>query len=240
MADLTVSEIFGPTVQGEGPSAGRRCGFVRVGLCNLNCSWCDTPYTWDWKGENGKKYYREEELSKMTILDVVRRVSSMNVPRVVVSGGEPLVQAIGLQSLVAALVEKGLVVEIETNGTHQPNDVLLGLVSNWNVSPKLSHSGVPREKAWKPEVLRNYVEKIQEYQSLAFKFVVQQNSDFDEIEKLRDLTDIPSKYIWIMPEGRTPQELESRLPAISEKAINRGYNITNRLHVEIWGDKRGV
>jgi organic radical activating enzyme len=39
--DLVVSEIFGPTVQGEGTSMGRRCGFLRLGGCNLDCAWCD-------------------------------------------------------------------------------------------------------------------------------------------------------------------------------------------------------
>ena len=40
--ELVVSEIFGPTWQGEGPSLGRRCGFVRLGRCNLACTFCDT------------------------------------------------------------------------------------------------------------------------------------------------------------------------------------------------------
>ena len=50
---LTVSEIFGPTFQGEGPFTGRAAVFLRLGRCNLDCKWCDTPYTWDWKGKNG-------------------------------------------------------------------------------------------------------------------------------------------------------------------------------------------
>ena len=47
MDDLVVAEIFGPTWQGEGPSAGQVAAFVRLGLCNLTCAWCDTAYTWD-------------------------------------------------------------------------------------------------------------------------------------------------------------------------------------------------
>lgn len=40
---LVVAEVFGPTVQGEGPSAGRRAGFIRLAGCNLHCSWCTVP-----------------------------------------------------------------------------------------------------------------------------------------------------------------------------------------------------
>src|SRR5690606_2170027 len=43
---LNVNEIFGITIQGEGPSMGRPCAFVRLFQCNLQCTWCDTPYTW--------------------------------------------------------------------------------------------------------------------------------------------------------------------------------------------------
>lgn len=42
--DLLVSEVFGPTVQGEGKHCGRIAAFVRLGGCNLHCRWCDTPY----------------------------------------------------------------------------------------------------------------------------------------------------------------------------------------------------
>src|SRR5438046_5626962 len=62
---LVVSEIFGPTFQGEGPSLGRRCVFLRLGACNLHCRWCDTPYTWDWTGRNGIEYDPRQELRRI-------------------------------------------------------------------------------------------------------------------------------------------------------------------------------
>ncbi|MGH3922689.1 MAG: 7-carboxy-7-deazaguanine synthase QueE, partial [Pseudonocardiaceae bacterium] len=45
---LLIAEQFGPTFQGEGPSVGQQALFIRLSSCNLSCSWCDTPYTWDW------------------------------------------------------------------------------------------------------------------------------------------------------------------------------------------------
>ena len=44
---MRVVEVFGPTVQGEGPYAGRVCHFLRLGGCDYRCSWCDTPYAVD-------------------------------------------------------------------------------------------------------------------------------------------------------------------------------------------------
>ena len=69
---LPVSEVFGPTIQGEGPHAGRRVYFVRLGGCNLSCSWCDSAYTWD-----GETYDLREELTPSTALDVLARLHEL-------------------------------------------------------------------------------------------------------------------------------------------------------------------
>ena len=61
-ASLAVSEIFGPTLQGEGPSSGRRAMFLRLAGCNLSCSWCDTAYTWDWS-----RYDKKAEVTMMQV-----------------------------------------------------------------------------------------------------------------------------------------------------------------------------
>jgi organic radical activating enzyme len=84
---LWVAELFGPTWQGEGPSAGQRAVFVRLSGCNLDCRWCDTPYTWDWSR------YDPAEQSRVMTCDAIRDWAlAQDVDLVVVTGGEPLIQ----------------------------------------------------------------------------------------------------------------------------------------------------
>lgn len=225
MTELVVSEVFGPTIQGEGPSLGRRAGFVRVGRCNLACAWCDTPYTWDWS-----RYDPAVELSKRTVEDVVAEVEAMAVPMVVVTGGEPLLQQRAVVELAAALKPRRI--EIETAGTIAPSPELVAEVHQFNVSPKLANSGNPAQKRLKPDVLRAF----QATGKAVFKFVVASAEELDEVASFG----LPSASVWIMPEGTTADVVRDRLGALAASVIERGWNLTTRLHVEIWGDKRGV
>jgi len=241
---LKVSEIFGPTLQGEGPSAGRRCSFVRLGLCNLDCSFCDTPFTWDWNGKNGTAYDRKAELTTMAIYDVideVDRVANNEPMMVVISGGEPLVQAAGLDSLVDKLLDSGVATcfEIETNGTFIPSPLLKlyampdGPLS-FNVSPKLGCSGVDPRKAIVPEALRLFTEL-----QASFKFVVASADDIAEIVQLQATGDIRGEDIWIMPEGISAETINKRFPALFDTAVKNGWSCSTRLHVLAHNDERG-
>src|ERR1700674_1282213 len=150
---LVVSEVFGPTFQGEGPSIGRRCSFLRLGGCNLHCSWCDTPYTWDWTGRNGKKYDPKVELSRMSTADVMASLSATHTEMLVISGGEPLLQQRALLPLLEAAAERGWWTEIETAGTIAPTIETTERVSRFNVSPKLANSGNRLERRYVPTAL---------------------------------------------------------------------------------------
>ena len=227
---LKVNEIYGPTVQGEGPSVGRRCAFLRLSGCNLTCRWCDTPYTWDWSGLNGVKYDKNAETRLMDVDQVWERLRAYNVPLVVVSGGEPMMQQKALGPLIGSLTAQGIDVEIETNGTIKPEIH----PTRFNVSPKLAHSGVLRKKAIKIPALREYVGRS------IFKFVCQTLSDLDEVAAIAHDADIPDEAIWIMPEGRDPLTLQSHTETLADRVIARGWNLTPRLHVMIWGSRRGV
>ena len=227
---LRVNEIFGPTVQGEGPSTGRRCAFLRLSGCNLTCSWCDTPYTWDWQGLNGEAFNEEAETQQMSVYDAWFRLTGMGVKLYVISGGEPMMQQHALGALLPRLMDSGAQVEIETNGTIKP----FITPTRFNVSPKLAHSGVREGKRRKFDILHLYVGKS------IFKFVCQTPHDLDEVQEFIDGAGLPPGDVWIMPEGRDPVTLTSHAEAITDEAIARGWNISTRLHVMTWGMRRGV
>lgn len=233
---LSVSEIFGPTIQGEGPSQGRATMFLRLGLCNLDCSWCDTPYTWDWSGKNGIKFDREQELVRMPVRDVASQIvfESKSARRLVISGGEPLLQKSALDELVDLMISEGFDIEIETNGTLTATPRLLARVQI-NISPKLSNSGIDRDKRINLDTLA----ELLSYDS-TLKFVVTSEDDLDEIEEIRSALSVDPRRVFIMPEGISSQKILEALPSIMSIAARRGYGVSPRLHVLAYNNLRGV
>ncbi len=223
-----VSDVFGPTFQGEGPSTGRRAGFVRLGRCNLACSFCDTPYTWRWEDHDPSV-----ELTRTTIAGVVADLEAMGVDLVVVTGGEPLLQQRHLTGLVGEIGRRGWECEIETAGTIAPVDDLVALVSRFNVSPKLANSGNDEAQRYKPAVL----EVFEATGKATFKFVVADPADLDEVQEMVDQCGLGD--VWIMPEGTEPAVLLDRGRRLAEEVLSRGWHLTTRLHVLLWGDERG-
>lgn len=232
---LSVSEIFGPTVQGEGVSQGLPVVFLRLGLCNLDCAWCDTPFTWDWTGKNGTKYDKATELTKMTVGEVVAALEALTTypARLVVSGGEPLIQQRRLAHLIAAWSPRP--VEIETNGTISPADDMTGV--RYNCSPKLANSGIDFDRRIVPEALERLAAL-----TTTFKFVVTNDDDITEVQHICDryLPTVDRSRIYLMPEGIETETILDRLPWVMDRAAELGYAVSPRLHVLAYGDKRGV
>ncbi len=242
MTTLAISEVFGPTFQGEGPSLGRRAGFVRLGRCNLDCgagegaTWrCDTPYTWDWAGKLGKVYDPKLEVHKLEVDEIARRLERMNVPLVVLTGGEPMLQHRGLKEL-CRLVRYTADIEMETNGTMAPPDWMNDWRIRFNVSPKLANSGVARDRAWNASALR----ALRDTMDPAFKFVATVPEDLEEVDQLVTLLELDPESIWVMPSGTSTEELERHSAALLPAVLARCWNLTTRLHVQLWGDRRGV
>jgi 7-cyano-7-deazaguanosine (preQ0) biosynthesis protein QueE len=221
---LVVSEVFGPTVQGEGPSVGRRAGFVRLGRCHLSCTWCDTAFTWDWD-----RFDPAEELRERSVDEVMTQLDAMGIDRVVITGGEPLLQQRDLAGLVEACRARGWTTEIETAGTIAPALP----VDQWNVSPKLANSGNPLERRYKPDVLRAFAATGR----AAFKFVVCAPPDLDEVAAIVDECGLTN--VWVMPEGTTSATVVARTAALADAVVGRGWNLATRLHILAWGDARG-
>ncbi len=239
MPRLRVNEIFGPTIQGEGPNAGQQAVFLRTSGCNLTCVWCDTKYTWDWK-----QYNRLDETHPHTVDEVLVKLADAgleDIQRLVITGGEPLMQADALNELLAEVIGGvwGLVyrikVEIETNGTYVPTG-LLAEFAHFNVSPKLENSGVDAEKRNKREPMFwfSHVERA------VFKFVICDSSDLEEVESLVEFYRLDRQKVWLMPEGTTSPQMAASAGRVADLAVSAGFNFTSRLQVLAWPGKRAV
>ncbi|HEX6492592.1 MAG TPA: 7-carboxy-7-deazaguanine synthase QueE, partial [Candidatus Dormibacteraeota bacterium] len=209
---LTVAEVFGPTLQGEGPSVGRRCAFVRLGGCNLDCSWCDTPYTWDWR-----RFRPDEELHRVDAGAVTSEVEAMGVDMLVITGGEPLLQARALMPLLEGAAERRWRVEVETNGTVAPPPGLARLVTAFNVSPKLANSGVVEAERIRPAALA----ALTATGRAVFKFVVTGPADLDEVAALAAAHRLEPVYV--MPEGTTAEVLIARMRELAGPVLAHGF-----------------
>lgn len=235
-------EIFA-SLQGEGPSLGRPSIFVRLSRCNLACRWCDTAYTWRFTGDNrphrdDRAFERSANQIALDVEDVASRILAFPQDRLVITGGEPLLQGAALAQLVGLLRERrtALHVEIETNGTVAPHAVLDPLVDQYNVSPKLTHSGNPADLALIPARLSAYAADPRAF----FKFVAASPGDLAEIEGLQHAHAIPGERLYLMPEGTDSATLRNRSGWLSEACIEHGWRFTDRLHIHLYGDTRGT
>lgn len=235
-------EIFA-SLQGEGASIGRPSVFVRLSRCNLACHWCDTAYTWRFAGDNrphrdDRAFDRKANQITLDVGDVVARVRATGLSRLVLTGGEPLLQGAGLAALVALLrdAEPALHVEIETNGSVPPLPALDALVDQYNVSPKLAHSGNPADLALPPVRLAAWAADPR----ALFKFVVAEPGDLDAVATLAHAHAIPPERLFVMPEGTDSAALRHRSRWLAEAVLARGWRFTDRLHIHLYGDTRGT
>jgi organic radical activating enzyme len=233
------AEIFA-SLQGEGASVGRPSVFVRLSRCNLACTWCDTAYTWRFEGDNrphrdNLAFARAANQIAFDPAEVAARITAFGVPRLVVTGGEPLLQGPALAQMIGAL-GGGMHVEIETNGTVAPVAALDARVQQYNVSPKLAHSGNPAALALVPERLRAWAADPR----ALFKFVIASAEDLNEVSDLAQAFAIVPERLFVMPEGTTSAALRERSVWLAEAAMRAGWRFTDRLHIHLYGDTRGT
>lgn len=228
-AILKISEIF-ESLQGEGVSSGAPAIFVRLAQCNLHCTWCDTKYTWDFE-----RYRYEEEVREQTVAEVAQLVNASASQRLILTGGEPLLQQRPLKELFARLAPD-IVVEVETNGTIAPEPEALRRVNQWNVSAKLSSAGDPEQFRIRPDVLGTFRGTASAY----LKLVVRTDSDYAEADALVQRLAWPSERVLLMPEATDREQLRARSLDVAQAAHARGFRFSSRLHLELWGGRRGT
>lgn len=235
-------------LQGEGKSAGRPSVFVRTSLCNLHCFWCDTDYTWNWEGtqfghqrdtEPGyRKFRKDEQIVEMKADQIARIVSDFGVFRVVLTGGEPLLQQVDLVPLLQLLRRRDgrYSFEVETNATVLPTADVDALVNQYNVSPKTGNSANELAQRETPEVIAFFASTAK----AVFKYVVSRRQDLKEITEQVEKYGIEPNRVFLMPEGTASDTLRRRSTWILEECKRHQFHFSDRLHVHLHGQRRGV
>jgi 7-carboxy-7-deazaguanine synthase len=234
MSQLSVSELFGPTIQGEGPCAGRLAIFIRLGGCNLACSWCDTPYSWD-----GTRYDLRTEITKMPVNEILEWVAARD-GIVVITGGEPLLQSntSAFRDLLFGLNANHREVHLESNGTIAPNLVVLSSFGTIVLSPKLPNAGDHRQLKTSPVLNPAWRELGAKYQ-VHLKFVCETRADVALAAKYAFDAGWDAARVWAMPQATSKRDLDRLWPEIVGAAAELGINASTRLQILTWGNLRG-
>lgn len=238
---LPVSESF-VSVQGEGKLTGVPSYFVRASGCNLRCSWCDTPYA-SWAPEGVVVGVDE-------VVGEARAAHRRGIRHAVLTGGEPMIFD-SIEPLSRRLRELGMHVTVETAGTvfRSPDALACDLMS---ISPKLSNStpspGDERDPGgvWRArhEARRINLGALQAlidgYPDRQLKFVVASRGDLGGIEEiLGRLRGLAPEEVMLMPEGVTVPRPE-QIAWVVEACLERGWRLCHRLHIELFGHRRGT
>lgn len=264
---LPVIEMF-CSIQGEGKYAGIPSFFIRVSGCNLRCcfkdSICDTAYS---SFNPEKSNYTDNDQIVESFNKLKKQYS--NVKHLVITGGEPMLYKKDLEYVLSKIYNPDIIVTIETNGTLPPLNPLNNQfrVDLYSISPKLSTSVAKDNKILTDEQIQHhnelrinytnlfkYITQTREYQ---FKFVYSgpecEQEILDLYKKLSEfinkgdscefeywIRNHPMKNTMLMPEGINDEQLTKNRQDCVQVCIKNGWKYTDRLHIIIWGTKRGV
>ncbi|PCJ99046.1 MAG: 7-carboxy-7-deazaguanine synthase QueE [Zetaproteobacteria bacterium] len=237
---IRISEIFGPTIQGEGALIGQPTVFVRTGGCDYRCSWCDTLHAVDTQYRHNWK--------PMSAADIFAQIEALSggVPLMVsLSGGNPAIQP--LAPLIALGHEKGYRFALETQGSITKDwfadlDVL-------TLSPKPPSSEMETDWAAFDKCLHNAQGKPE----IAIKIVIMNDADYAYArEAAKKYPDYP---IYLQPANHTPPSgddddatididgiMDRMLWLVDKVTQDQWYDarVLPQLHVLLWGNKKGV
>lgn len=249
MANIGISELFGPTIQGEGVDVGRPCLFIRLQNCPVHCPGCDTYYTWD--GSEKPKYNGIEKI-KAWYKEEITKAPGCGV---VVSGGEPLLHY-NNDDFMAFLnsIKNTNWLSVETSGFTGPKRIILKsqedsealcrFVNVWSTvhcSPKVTPC--LHGKWTDEELLVNILDMMafrEDKKTLVFKLVCRDEADIEVVCKLND------KFKWqknghpiyLMPYGNNPKEILEQCDKLVPYLAKYGFALSPRLHSIIWGNVR--
>jgi len=257
---IPINEVFGPTVQGEGRRAGNISFFIRFSGCNFKCNGFGVEYECPETGEKKfgcDTYYAvdrafKKEWELMGYTEMVEKMDSLmknsdlsaGKPDIVITGGEPTLywKNKGFQNFLIHYISRGHKITIETNGS-----IDIEFTKNYqkeiifSMSVKLENSGEPEHKRINIDNLTNILENTQ---GSYFKFVV--GGSKEQIERTGEeissiLKEIPwLADVYLMPLGETKDELDKNALPTVNLAIKNGWKYSDRLHIRLWNDKKGV
>lgn len=230
---IFIQEIFGPTIQGEGPNVGKKCIFVRAAGCDFRCGWCDSKYAW--KIDENSQKYKSFDLAKQIINLCHEKCCS----QVILTGGNPCLY--DFSYFIDQLHKNNIKVDIETQGSKIPpwlnNCDLIVL------SPKPPSSGQPNVYNNIKVFLNNTITKV------AVKIPVFSDLDIEFLKEYHKIC-VNKASVYAMvgndnteKEGSISSEILKKYEIIIEKILKEKIDpiyILPQLHVLLWGNKQGV
>lgn len=251
---LEINEIFGPTIQGEGKFLGNPSIFIRLSRCNMKCEGFNVSYkTPDGKIKKSCDTYYAVDLAfkmqwkKSSADDIIKEVSKL-MPNyktdIVISGGEPLLQWKNkdFQNLLKYYIENDYKLTIETNASLDieiTEDYQKKII--FSMSVKLSNSLESIKKRININTLNNILENTKESY---FKFVVNKANILEIKNEIQDILSLINKQkrieVFLMPMGETSKELDKNSQSTIDLTLENGFKYSDRLHIRLWDNKRGV
>lgn len=234
---MRVIEAFGPTIQGEGPLAGRVTHFLRLGGCDYRCSWCDSMYAVE-----PAEVRAAVDLTELEVAECLDQLTP--APMLVISGGNPALWELG--ALLGVLRDRYATIAVETQGSVWRPWLLDA--DSLVVSPKPPSSGM----ATGPHMATfwHFMTHAEWHRHVALKIVIftetdllwatrvarlypslplylSVGTDVDDHEHADVLVGVGERFAWLCEQvGHTPE-------------LHRAV-VLPQLHVIAWGHKVGV
>lgn len=246
---ISISEIFGPTIQGEGALIGTQTVFVRTGGCDYRCAWCDTGYAVLPEFED-----QWQAMDAKSIMAKIEVLSGNKSLWITLSGGNPAQQ--DLAELIKIGQAKGYQFSMETQGSIAKT--WFTLLDQLTLSPKPPSTGMSFKKRGLDRCLEA-CENLIETENVSLKFVVADKEDLLWSKTIADqYPQLPcfvqpcntnaklEDHLKVYDSNRTksiPIDQQQQMLCLIDAMQNLDWKqarILPQLHTWLWGDKTGV